>query len=115
MIVHPGGDINNVALYFDGVDGLKIERRKAQYQDFRYRSTRGNTLYLSIIAQYKNEIPCSYEVRGNIVRFKLNGTYNKEAMLVVDPSIVFYGYTGSTADNWGFTATYDGIIPHRVN
>lgn len=28
VIVHPGGDINNVALYFDGVDGLKIKDGK---------------------------------------------------------------------------------------
>ncbi|MBW0179357.1 MAG: PKD domain-containing protein [Sediminibacterium sp.] len=57
----------------------------------------------------RTEIPCSFEVKGNIVRFKVNGAYNKDATLIVDPSIVFYGYSGSTAENWGFTATYDAM------
>ena len=50
---------------------------------------------------------CDYSVKGNIVKFSIAGDYDKTQTLVIDPSIVFYGYTGSTADNWGFTATYD--------
>jgi hypothetical protein len=26
---------------------------------------------------------------------------------VIDPTVVFSSYSGSTADNWGYTATYD--------
>ena len=108
VIVHPGGDINNVALYFDGVDGLKIKEGKLSIKTSVLEVQEESPYTYQLLRNTKNEIPCSFEVRGNIVRFKLNGTYNKDAMLVVDPSIVFYGYTGSTADNWGFTATYDG-------
>lgn len=108
VIVHPGGDINNVALYFDGVDGLKIKEGKLSIKTSVMEVQEETPYTYQLLRNTKNEIPCSYEVRGNIVRFKLNGAYNKDAMLVVDPSIVFYGYTGSTADNWGFTATYDG-------
>ena len=108
VIVHPGGDINNVALYFDGVDGLKIKEGKLTIKTSVIEVQEESPYTYQLLRNTRNEIPCSFEVRGNIVRFKLNGTYNKDAMLVVDPSIVFYGYTGSTADNWGFTATYDG-------
>lgn len=108
VIVHPGGDINNVALYFDGVDGLKIKEGKLSIKTSVVEVQEESPYTYQLLRNTKNEIPCNFEVRGNIVRFKLNGAYNKDAMLVVDPSIVFYGYTGSTADNWGFTATYDG-------
>ena len=27
--------------------------------------------------------------------------------MVIDPTVVFSTYSGSTADNWGYTATYD--------
>jgi gliding motility-associated-like protein len=107
LIVNPGGNINDVNLYFDGVDGLKVKDQQLviktsvidvqEMPPYTYQLARGT----------RTEIPCSFEVKGNIVRFKLNGTYNRDATLVIDPSIVFYGYSGSTADNWGFTATYD--------
>jgi len=108
LIVHPGGDINNVSLYFDGIDGLKIKEGKLSIKTSVLEVQEESPYTYQLLRNTRNEIPCNFEVRGNIVRFKLNGTYNKDAMLVVDPSIVFYGYTGSTADNWGFTATYDG-------
>lgn len=108
VIVHPGGDINNVALYFDGVDGLKIKEGKLSIKTSVMEVQEESPYTYQLLRNTRNEIPCNFEVRGNIVRFKLSGTYNKDAMLVVDPTIVFYGYTGSTADNWGFTATYDG-------
>jgi gliding motility-associated-like protein len=54
------------------------------------------------------DVPASFELKGNIVRFRLSGAYNKSATLVIDPSLVFSTFTGSTADNWGYTATYDG-------
>ena len=31
------------------------------------------------------------------------------ALLVIDPVLVFSSYSGSTSDNWGFTATYDNL------
>ena len=32
--------------------------------------------------------------------------YDPSSTLIIDPSLVFCSFTGSTADNWGFTATY---------
>ena len=35
------------------------------------------------------------------------GAYDHSRDLVIDPVLIFSTYTGSTADNWGTTATYD--------
>lgn len=107
LIVHPGGNINDVNLYFEGVDGLKIKDQQLVIKTSVIDVQEMPPYTYQLVRNTRTEIPCSFEVKGNIVRFKLNGAYNKEATLVVDPSIVFIGYTGSTADNWGFTATYD--------
>ena len=40
-----------------------------------------------------------------MVTFDVKG-YDKSSTLIIDPSLVFCSFTGSTADNWGFTATY---------
>ncbi len=31
--------------------------------------------------------------------------YSSKETLVIDPSLIFSTFTGSTADNWGYTAT----------
>lgn len=107
LIVNPGGNINEVSLYFDGVDGLKVKDQQLLIKTSVIDVHEMAPYTYQLARNTRTEIPCSFDVKGNIVRFKLNGNYNKDATLVIDPSIVFYGYTGSTADNWGFTATYD--------
>ena len=107
LIIHPGGNINDVNLYFDGVEGLKIQDQRLVIKTSVIDVQEMPPYTYQLTKNTRTEIPCSFETKGNIVHFKLNGVYNKDATLVVDPSIVFYGYSGSTAENWGFTATYD--------
>ncbi|MGB0177333.1 MAG: hypothetical protein ACPF9D_09210, partial [Owenweeksia sp.] len=54
----------------------------------------------------KRNVPCSYILQGNIVKFKL-GAYDPDHPLIIDPELVFSSFSGSSADNWGFTATFD--------
>ena len=42
------------------------------------------------------------------VGFEL-GYYDPEFPLVIDPNFIFSTYTGSTADNFGYTATFDNL------
>jgi hypothetical protein len=51
-------------------------------------------------------VSCHYTLVGNVVRFAL-GHYDHSRPLTIDPVVVFATYTGSAANNWGFTATYD--------
>ena len=51
-------------------------------------------------------VPCRYVLTDSTVRFAL-GRYDHSRPLVIDPVVVFASYTGSAANNWGFTATYD--------
>lgn len=51
-------------------------------------------------------IPCEFSLQKNTISYKLSN-YNKNKVLIIDPQIIFSSYSGSSADNWGFTATYD--------
>ena len=107
IIVNPGGDADKIALYFDGVDDLKTKDGnliiKTSVDDVRELAP--YTYQLSKTG--KKDVPCSYDVRGNIVRFRTEGTLDKQATLVIDPTLIFVTFTGSTGSNWGYTATYD--------
>ncbi len=108
VIVHPGGDPSKVILYFDGVDGLKIKDESLQINTSVGTIQEMAPYTYALSNNQRTDVLCNYEVKGNFVQFKLNAAYDKAATLVIDPSIILVTYSGSTSDNWGFTATYDG-------
>ncbi|MDE3251725.1 MAG: PKD domain-containing protein [Bacteroidota bacterium] len=107
FIVHPGGDPSRIALYFDGVDGLKIKEGSLQVKTSVDDVVENQPYSYQLGENGRKEIPCSFDVKGNIVQFRLAGSYTPDQTLVIDPQLIFSTFTGSTADNWGYTATYD--------
>lgn len=108
IIVNPGGDVSQVAMYFDGLDNLKQKEGGLVLKTSVDEVKEQQPYSYQLLNNARSEVPCSFEVKGNIVRFKINSTYTKTATLVIDPALVFSTFTGSSANNWGYTATYDG-------
>lgn len=64
-----------------------------------------------IVYQYDNNgnrvyVDCSYQIKKRQLSFQV-GQYDTTRALIIDPVLIFSSYSGSTADNWGYTATYD--------
>ncbi len=107
FVVHPGGNYKDIQLEYIGTDGIEVKdgvliahttiRDIMEYTPKVYQIINGDTINIS----------CEYILRKNIVGYKLSESYDKNYDLVIDPSLVFSTYTGSTGDNWGFTATFD--------
>ncbi len=106
FIINPGGDVSKIALKYEGVNKLTIKNKelliatsvgtvKELYPyTFQFDPVKG-----------KKEIECRYEISGgNTVKFKIKN-YDPTATLIIDPTLIFSTFTGSTADNYGFTAT----------
>ncbi len=51
-------------------------------------------------------VDCAYKVNQHKLSFDV-GDYNTDLPLVIDPVLIFASYSGSTSDNWGYSATYD--------
>lgn len=60
-----------------------------------------------VIQGKKVEVPCKFVLNGNKVGFTFPKGYNTQEDLIIDPVLIFGSYSGSTADNFGMTATYD--------
>ncbi|CAN5357622.1 hypothetical protein BH09BAC2_BH09BAC2_21670 [soil metagenome] len=105
IIAAPGSDINKIALRYNGAQKLSIKNKELLIST----SIGENKELYPYSYQYKNnqrnEIKTSYHLKGNVVKFKVED-YSPENVLIIDPTQIFFTYTGSTADNWGFTATY---------
>src|SRR4030095_277436 len=94
-----------IALKYEGMDKLEVKNKelvvKTSVGDLRESSPYSY--------QYdktgKKEVSCKYVVRNNVVRFDVKN-YDPSTTLIIDPTMIFCSFTGSTEDNWGFTATY---------
>lgn len=107
LIVNPGGDVSKIALYFDGADALKIKEGALSVKTSVDEIKEMPPVSYVVADEGKQNIDCKYELKGNILRFNLQN-YNTSKTLVIDPTLVFSTFSGSYADNWGYTATYDG-------
>ena len=107
LIVHPGGDPENIALNFDGADELKVKNGSLAIKTSVDQVQEATPYSYISSLEGRKEINCNYSVHGNTVKFKISGKRDPNATLVIDPTLVFSSFTGSKADNWGYTATYD--------
>ncbi len=63
--------------------------------------------YQSIDGKVQN-IPCKYVMSADgVVSFDFPNGWDHAHDLIIDPTLIFSTYSGSTADNFGYTATYD--------
>lgn len=107
LIVHPGSNPDKIQFVYGGVTGLSLKKGNLHVQ-----TSVGETIELMPFAyQYidnqRKSVNVQYQLKGNQVSFKVSGKYDNQYPLVIDPTIVFATLSGSRADNWGFTATYD--------
>ncbi|MBI1185170.1 T9SS type B sorting domain-containing protein [bacterium] len=106
--VHAGANPEQIAIKYLGADDVLMQdgaiqintslRNLVEEVPYTYQNQKDGS---------KKEIKSAYELNGNVLNFAINGNYRKERTLVIDPTLVFATYSGSTADNFGFTATYD--------
>jgi len=105
LIVNPGANPSDIALKYKGADKLSIKNRQLVIG-----TSVGELKELSPYTyQYQEkgraEIGAKYLIKDNTVRFDIKD-YDPSKTLIIDPTLVFCSFTGSTGDNWGFTATY---------
>ncbi|MDP4283464.1 MAG: PKD domain-containing protein [Bacteroidota bacterium] len=105
FIVHPGADPGNIAMKYKGANKISLKNKELEVTTSLGTSRELEPITYQIIDNKKEEINCRYIIKDNIVRFNVK-KYSPDQTLIIDPTEIFFSYSGSTADNWGFTATY---------
>ena len=105
LIVNPGADLSKIALKYNGIEKLQVKNKELliptsvgvlrELAPYTYQPAESG----------RKEINNKYVVNGNVMRFDVRN-YDKTVPLVIDPTLIFCSFSGSTKDNWGFTATY---------
>ncbi|MGZ8517581.1 MAG: DUF7948 domain-containing protein, partial [Chitinophagaceae bacterium] len=105
LIVHPGGNPADIALKYDGADALEIKNKELIIKTSVGELKEHNPYTYQHNAAGRVSIGARFTVKNNVVRFDIKD-YDPNTTLVIDPELIFCSFTGSTEDNWGFTATY---------
>lgn len=102
----PGANPACIQMQYAGATSLEIENETLNI------GTPYQTLTENIPASYalcndtSRDLQSSYRLSGEVVSFEISDV-DPEESVVIDPLLVFSTYSGSVADNWGNTATYD--------
>ncbi len=107
FMVQPGANPNQITMEYEGVKGLSLSKG-----NLIVRTDNGQIIELKPFAfQLDNHgdtlvVECNYRLEKQKLSFSIE-TYDPTRILVIDPVLIFSSYSGSTADNWGYSATYD--------
>lgn len=112
FIVHEGGDPRQVAIEYEGTDGVELTaaghlrvrtsvRDIIEMKPYVYQTVGGQEVEVASRWRVSRTDGGRYRAVVEV------GAYDRGRDLVIDPVLIFSTYTGSTADNWGTTATYD--------
>lgn len=108
FIVQPGVNPSVIKRKFEGQDRIEIDEDGKLHIHNRF----GEIIESAPIAWNDSEgkrkyVPVNFKIRNNTVSFEFPNGYNSSQVLIIDPNITFSSFTGSTADNWGMSATPD--------
>ncbi|MGN6569027.1 MAG: PKD domain-containing protein, partial [Flavipsychrobacter sp.] len=107
FIVQPGADVSQIRMKIDGADGLKLKKGTLVISTSVGDMQELKPYVYQYINNERKEIACNYSLKKNELTFDFPDGYDAGQPLIIDPTVVFCTFSGSTADNWGFTATYD--------
>lgn len=105
IIVHPGADLSSLIMKYEGVDGLQLKNEQLVIKTSVAEVHELAPYAYQVIDGVKKEVGCRFKVSGKTVKFTTEN-YLKSSLLIIDPTLIFSTFTGSSADNWGYTATY---------
>ncbi|MFN8310918.1 MAG: PKD domain-containing protein [Chitinophagales bacterium] len=107
-VVKAGGDVSQIALRYEGATKMKVRNERlvigtsvgdvVELAPYAYQFVEGS----------KKEVKCRFRLQDQTVQFEFPEGYDREHELTIDPTLIFSTYSGSFADNFGYTATYDG-------
>ncbi|MFZ4399448.1 MAG: gliding motility-associated C-terminal domain-containing protein [Bacteroidales bacterium] len=106
FIIKPFADPDKIQLKYKFINNIKISKGHLLIETSVNQIIELRPYCYQKINGVEKEVSCNYKLKKNVLSFEL-GDYDKSQPLIIDPSLIFSTYTGSTADNWGFTATYD--------
>lgn len=106
--VNPMADIEDIKFKISGADQLYLDKNRLFMANSVDLLIDEKPIAWEIVEGEKMFLNCYYQLDGDTLSFHVPN-HNPDRPLIIDPTLIFSSYTGSTTDNWGCTATYDSL------
>ena len=107
VIIKPYADPGNIELEFEGCEAIWLKKGVLHIKTSLNELTELLPVAYQIINNVRKEIKCSYQLKNDRIRFSFPEGYNRNNDLIIDPVLVFSSFSGSYANNFGYTASFD--------
>jgi hypothetical protein len=105
FIVKAGADPSQIKIEYEGSYGVEKSGDDLLIKTVLGPLTDQKPFTYHANGKNKETVASQYRLRDNIASFSFPDGYDECRELVIDPLLIFSTYSGSTADNWGSTAT----------
>ena len=107
VVIASGANPNEIQMDYQGVSSIQLKNGNLIVVNEFNTVQESIPLAYQIINGVQKTVDCRYALNGTIVSFEFPNGYDESEELIIDPTLIFSSYTGSTSNNFGFTATYD--------
>lgn len=105
LIVAPNGDPSRIRIAYQGADNMYLDNGNLYLKTSLAVIIEKKPVAWQFVNGEKEFVKCVFVLEGDQVSFRFPEGFNSCHELVIDPLLIFSTYSGSTADNWGSTAT----------
>jgi hypothetical protein len=105
FIVQPEADPSQIRIEYKGVDRVEKLNEVIQISTSVGMLTELKPISYQDSKDSKYTVPSEYRLQDNAITFSFPSGYDPCKALTIDPLLIFSTYSGSSADNWGSTAT----------
>jgi gliding motility-associated-like protein len=107
LLVNAGADPSRIKMKYNGQNSLMIQDGKLVINTVFGLFHENMPVAYNLSNNQRSTVEAQFATTVDEVSFSFPKGYNPNQRLVIDPELIFSTYSGSFADNWGFTATYD--------
>ncbi len=109
IIVAPNSNVNQIKIKYTGLEKIRLIEEKLYVSTSVNQVIEHQPFAYQIIDSVKIVVPCAYRLTKQVLSFDFPDGYDSNYELIIDPLLEFSTYSGSTADNFGYTATFDNL------
>ena len=99
--------VNSIKIAIEGASSVSIDNGQVIIKTTSGDIIDDQLLVYQQIGEAKVELNARYVLTDTVLSYEILGDINPNFPLIIDPELIFSTYSGSTADNFGYTATYD--------
>lgn len=107
IIIAPNADASAIKMKYAGQSSIRLKKGQLEIETILGKIVEEKPFAYQIINGNTRAVACNYVLNGTEVSFEFPDGYDEDVEMIIDPTLIFSTNSGSVANNFGMTATYD--------